>query len=384
MRGMMARRDGCGIVVMTAAILSAPAAVAGQMATADGSAGRWDLLDGRHAVATVAGREAFVVRSGPELATPDLSLRNGEVHVAFRFTDNARFAGIYFRRASDTEAQTIYLRPRNSGSWDALQYQAIQGGGSTWQLYSEFNATAELPIGEWIPVRLVLDGPRIALHLHGESEPTLEIPRARGMGAEGPISFWGTEFDPEGERGYAVANIEVVERPGPDPVVPPAPIDAGTGLLSQWRISDPVAVGESDLPLGASPEVSATRPVTVEEGGLVNLTREVGAPGWNGFEAVVATTTLRSDRARRVPLDVAYSSYVTVFVNGEPVYSGFDDWESRHPRYFAGTRLGFEMVWLPLVAGDNEVTFAVSETGTFGWGFRARLRDREGVSEVIR
>lgn len=329
------------------------------------------------------GRESFLVRGGPRLESTDIDLASGTVEFNVRFNDNSRFGGIGFRSSAEGGYQTIYLRPRPEGEWDALQYQAVFPGGASWQLYAEFNARATVPRNEWIPVRLELDGPRIAMYLHGESEPTLVVPRARGLNDSGGLSFWGTEWDPEGPAAVAVSNIRVTSRPGTPATEAAVPAQA-PGVIDEWMISPKASTSEASLPLSAIPRIAGEgERAWAEEDGLVNVTRMRGNPTGGAIETVLATVILESAGDRMVPLDLGFSDYVTVFVNGQPVYSGYETWESRHPRFFAGVRFGAEVAWLPLRDGTNELTLAVSDRGNFGWGFKARLMQTDGVQVLV-
>ena len=341
----------------------------------------WNTQDGRHRLVESPGDPHVAVRgAGAQLETVGLELGSGTVTFDVRFNDNSRFGGVAFRRTAADVYETIYLRPHHSGAWDALQYQAAFGGGtSSWQIYSEFNAQADLPLGAWIPVRLELNGPRIEFYLHGNPEPTLVVPRARGLEERGGLSFWATEFDPNGRAALEVRDVRIAARSAPPVVARPTP--PAPGVIDRWVVSQPISIGAADLPLSTLPAgAHEWSPVPVEEDGLVNLSRWRGRPEGSGMETVLGRTILNSPDVRVVGLDVGFSNGVTVFLNGAPIYSGYDDWEGRYPGYFAGVRFGFETAWLPLRAGDNELILAVSEEGSFGWGFKARLLDAPEVS----
>jgi hypothetical protein len=108
------------------------------------------------------------------------------------------------------------------------------------------------------------------------------------------------------------------------------------------------------------------RPVVAEENGLVNVNRlfRVATGRFTAF----ARTTANVGVARRVLAGIGYSDDVTVFVNGEPVYSGVNGWESRLPGFVSFVDPRFERVGLPLRAGANEVVLAVTDDQRFGWG----------------
>jgi hypothetical protein len=69
---------------------------------------------------------------------------------------------------------------------------------------------------------------------------------------------------------------------------------------------------------------------------------------------------------------------VTVLLNGRPLYSGDDAYQSRDYR-FLGSIGWYDSVYLPLVEGRNELVMAVSEAFG-GWGVQAKLEDLDGVA----
>ncbi len=73
-------------------------------------------------------------------------------------------------------------------------------------------------------------------------------------------------------------------------------------------------------------------------------------------------------------LELGYSDDVTVFLNGELVYTGVNGFESRHPEYMGFVKPDFEKVALKLRPGDNEIVLAVTDDQRFGWGFVARMK----------
>ena len=80
-----------------------------------------------------------------------------------------------------------------------------------------------------------------------------------------------------------------------------------------------------------------------------------------------------AETAGPVALDIGYSDEVTVFLDGVPLFSGVNGWESRYPGYLGYVRLGSDTVHLPLAVGANELVLAVTDDQRFGWGFAARL-----------
>jgi hypothetical protein len=97
---------------------------------------------------------------------------------------------------------------------------------------------------------------------------------------------------------------------------------------------------------------------------------QVARGRFTGFARTTVTTT----EARVALLDLGYSDDVTVFLNGEAIYSGINGFESRHPEYMGFVKPGHENVFLKLRKGRNEIVLAVTDDQRFGWGFIARLK----------
>lgn len=339
-----------------------------------GSAGSWVLPENAR-TGEVEGRAALRIGRGPLVLSRGIDFSSGTIEFDVRPDDETLFVGVLFRRDPGGDAERVYLRPYDTDDWSAVQYDPDIRGSATWQLYPEFNAEASLPRNAWIHVRLEVDGPRLEVYVGDGSDPTMVVRRLRGTTTRGGLAFWATNGVDERTT---VAVTGIVVRPAqPTRAVADAP-PVRPGTLTRWDVAGPVAA-----PLeGPVREVAGSlewRTVTAEEEGLVSLTRHVGPPAPGTRETAWARTSLRAEASVDVPLDLAYSDDVTVFLNGRPLYSGHGGWSTRYPRFFGALRRGFETVWLPLRAGDNELLLAVSDALPFGWGFAARLLDEGGV-----
>ena len=96
-----------------------------------------------------------------------------------------------------------------------------------------------------------------------------------------------------------------------------------------------------------------------------------GSTARGGRNTVLARTTIQAERAQTQQLDFGFSDRARVFLNGVPLYRGDDTYRSRDYR-FLGSIGWHDTVYLPLEAGDNELSVAVSEDFG-GWGVQARL-----------
>ncbi|HKJ03743.1 MAG TPA: hypothetical protein VJ997_14850 [Longimicrobiales bacterium] len=375
---MVARRVGVKLALATVTALGAAAhglsAQEATVTTIRGSEGTW-ALPANARVGERDGRQVILLGRGSQVVRTDLDFSSGTIDFDLAADDATLFAGLVFRGAGTGDFENVYVRPYNSEEWNAVQYNPSLKGGSTWQLYPEFNAPAEIPRNRWIHIRVDVDGPRARFWVGDAAGPTLVVERLRADSRHGPVGFWATNGQSE-EPTVAISNVVV--RPRTVTTADAAwRAEPASGTLTAWSVSDPVDA-PADGPVRWIPEARGFRDAWAEEDGLVNLTRVVGPPD-GGRKTVVARTHVHADEARVVPVDLGYSDDVTVFVNGAPVYSGHGGWSARYEGFFGALRTGFETAWLPLRAGDNEVVLAVSDALPFGWGFKARLGEAEGV-----
>ncbi|MHC4811314.1 MAG: hypothetical protein ACYTEV_13255 [Planctomycetota bacterium] len=367
------------VLPMLAVMLLAAAAVGAEKPVVhdvEGGDGGWrlEIRDPRYnragdvRIGPHLGREgAILLRANTHAFRAGLEFVDGTIEFDVAPTPECHFIAIMFRRAAYDHQENIYLRPFKSGKFDAVQY-APRINGSTWQLYPEFSAAAEWPRDEWTHVRLEIAGSRMELYLDRAAEPALVVPRLRAEARSGSVGFWSrVNFDNDA-WGAAISNLEI--RPAATAAAPTPPADPPPGVIRTWSIAGPVAAAPGAVT--ALPDLDGWRPIAVEESGLANLNRALGGAGRGRFTAF-ARQTLVVKEAGPVALDIGYSDEVTVFLDGEPLFSGFNGWESRYPGYLGYVRLGNDTVHLPLEAGANELILAVTDDQRFGWGFAARL-----------
>src|SRR6185436_17007696 len=91
----------------------------------------------------------------------------------------------------------------------------------------------------------------------------------------------------------------------------------------------------------------------------------------------VARLVVRAATAGPQRLYLGFSDYVTVYVNGRPIAGGDAHYSYDAPRQEGLITLSQSTIWLPLVAGDNEILFAVAD-GFGGWGLMGRLEPADG------
>ncbi|MEZ5428739.1 MAG: hypothetical protein R2747_21010 [Pyrinomonadaceae bacterium] len=314
------------------------------------------------------GRKAVLIKKGSHIIHRDMEFTDGTIEFDIAPMDEAQFIGIVFRRDSSQNYENVYLRPFASGQYEALQYAPRINGSATWQIYPEFMRQIDIPRKQWTHLRLEVKGRTLEIYVNKAAEPTLRIDRLRGEAGKGPVAFWGTV--PRGGDAVSAALSNISIRPSePVRASSDSPVETPPGTLVSWEVARPLENKEG--PINAIPKLEGWKPAVAEESGLVNLSRAIGAQ--KSRSTGFARTVIKSDREKTVALEIGYSDDVTVFLNGEPVYSAVNGWDSRYPQFMGLLKPEYERVFLKLRPGDNQLLLAVTDDQRFGWGFNARI-----------
>lgn len=330
---------------------------------------RWTVTDGR--VVEAFGRQAFMGSA----TLKDVAFENGviEFDVAAS-SDRARsYPGVTFRARPGGEWERFYIRPHRSALYgDVLQYVAAFNGVDSWQLYNGSGATAPavIPPGQWLHVRLEVSGPQARVFLGTATEPSLVIPRLRHGTSRGSIGVMGPS---DGSAYFSNFSYRT-----DDTLVFPAapPVDEVPGVVRDWQVSrvfDANAIDLEKTPEQQGLNELAWTRLSADARGLVDISRIHART--NPADAVFARSVITTSAAGVRKFDLGYSDVVSVFVNGQPVYSGNSQYQGRDTS-FLGILGWFDSVFLPLRKGANEVTLVVGEVSG-GWGFM--LRDGTAV-----
>jgi hypothetical protein len=321
--------------------------------------GRWAWDGARPAAGTHLGRECIVLSSAEGARVPTVvavEVEDGVVEADVAVPGVRSFHGVVWRaRGSDYES--FFLRPHQNGNPDAIQYTPVWNGMAAWQLHhgDGFWNAVRFAVDEWVTIRVAFAGGAAAISIDGDQVLHTSLRQPTRPGAMGLIV---------GGDGLRVAELRYADE-ADVPDVAPAPPDPDA--VAAWEVSEPFA--EADVP-----ETLALGDVTwtmleAAPSGLANLSRV--QPIGEGRNTVYARTTIASDRARRQPLELGFSDRAIGFLNGDRIYRGDDTYRSRDYR-FLGSIGWWDTLYLPLVAGENELVVAVAEDFG-GWGIQARL-----------
>ncbi len=334
-------------------------------------AGRWSWGGAETAVERHLGRESVALSTADREAVATVlgeDLEDGVIEVDVSIAAGRSFHGVAWRVQGDDRYESFYLRSHQNGNPDAIQYTPVINGMAAWQLYhgAGFWNAVRFPVEQWFTIRVEFEGQAAAMSLDGEQVLHTRLRQPAREGAFGVFVL---------EGGLHVAELRFAQGASVPPV-PAAPVDPDA--VAAWEVSEPFA--EVDVP-----ETLVLRDLTwtrldAEPSGLTNLARAHGIFG--EMNTVYARTTIGSDRARRRPLELGFSDRVVVFLNGERIYRGDDTYRSRDYR-FLGSIGWFDTLYLPLVAGENELVVAVSEDFG-GWGASRRGCPTRGDPGLLR
>jgi hypothetical protein len=294
--------------------------------------------------------------------------------------------GIRFHQKDGDTADMLYIRvsPYCPASQDCLQYVPIIKGRVLWDVYPQYQASAPFHENEWNHIRLVISGRRMNVYVNGQTEPSLRVTHLEGDASTGTIAFEGTAY---------YANLTLA--PGvTDGLDPKAPVDAAAGdrrYLVHWQGTDPASMDTTDhLRLSSMPSSgSHWSPVTVDYGGLINLSRfHAPTPKQAPPQVIWLRTTVQADREQVRHVAVGWLREIWVYAGGKPVFSGKNLYNKKGGRKAPDGRLSLENDGfdLPLHKGANEIVVAINDNtpdmkGRYGWGFIMRMDQAEGITE---
>lgn len=289
----------------------------------------------------------------------------GSIEAVVAVGHERAFHGLVWRMIGDTY-ESFFVRPHQVGNPDSVQYTPVFNDISAWQLYHGpgYGAAITFPIDRWFRLRVSFAGADGEAYVDDMDQPALvfgglKVPVEGGrigllVGGPG-LRLASFEYDDSMPDLRGVRRLSPVAQPG---VVP------------GWWLSSPIA---EDAPLAAARNWAY---LPCEPSGLANIARLHPIVGERN--TVIARTTVRSETAGSRALEIGFSDRAVVYLNGRPLYRGDATYRSRDYR-FLGSIGYWDIVYLPLEAGDNELAIAVSESFG-GWGVQARFPDVEGLT----
>ena len=340
---------------------------------------KWDFQKDKAEFIEYEGKQAIRLNENSgAIFYKDLVFQNGTIEFDVEVSQASPFPSLYFRQ-KDNDAEHIYLRTgtvNRKNAFDAIQYASIIRGVNTWDLQHEYQSAANIKIGEWNHVKLVVSGKQLKVYINNPTEPNLEVPYMEGNISEGKIGI-GTGFP--GQSIFANLMVKPNETEGLSPL-PGADITRhDTRYIRNWQVTSP-----DTLPYGRElngynlPTADMKwENINTERRGLVNLSRKFG--GHQGRLYVWLRAKIKSESAQTQIIKMGFSDEIWVFINQKPVYVDKDSY-IMNMRKSPNGRISLDNCSFPisLIKGDNELLIGVAND-FYGWGIMARLEHLDGV-----
>jgi len=322
---------------------------------------RWVLVNGE--VTEHLGRPALAGVAFLE----DVDFQNGVIEVEIAVDGTQRsYPGIVFRRQSPGSYERFYLRPHRSRfHQDALQYTPVFNGIAGWQLYhgEGFTAGAVIPADEWLYLKIEVKDTQARVFFRDRETPALVITDLKHGISRGAIGLMGQGPGPTFFSNFRYELDGDLEFP------PAAAAETPYGTFTEWELSQAFPVSEIDFertPAQQGITDLLWQQVRSEPGGLVDVARFL-QPGGREPECVWIRKTIPATEDQRREFAFGYSDQVSLFCNGQFLFSGNSAYRSRDPSFTGLVGLNDSVV-LPLRRGDNELLMVLAEQFG-GWGF---------------
>jgi sugar lactone lactonase YvrE len=302
----------------------------------------------------------------------DVEFENGVIEVDLAVTGASSYPGIVFRMQSERDYERLYVRPHRAGLYpDAVQYTPVFNGIAGWQLYNGggYTSNIELPTGQWVHLKFEVAGKQMRFFADDMEKPVLVVTDLKHGAGRGTIGLEGPRDGAYHFSNFSFRHDDDLRFP------PPPPIDDPPGMMTNWQLSETIKLSQIDMEGYPGPErmrAMSWRNVDSEPSGLVDIGRYYGRSGREP-DVVLAKRVLHSDEGRIMKFLFGYSDAVSIFLNGKLLFTGSSAYRQRDPSFLGIVGL-FDMVYLPLEKGENELLLMVAESFG-GWGFMGRDPD---------
>lgn len=334
---------------------------------------RWDTTEAVVTPENYLGKEGIILKEGM-IFCKDVDFLDGIIEVDVSVTGQRYFPGIAFRMQDKENFENFYFRPHQSGNPDANQYTPIFNGQASWQLYygEQYAHAFNYKFDQWHHIKMVVHGINAEIYIDDMQTPLIKIPELKRGWKAGKIGFATGGFPVR----FANLQYSVTKGAAPEPV--PVPVTGTNGLVTQYNVSDPVNSKLFENKYVLSPDIKNVltwKNYPTEYTGVINLSKY--SPLKQNANTVVARLIIESGKDQVKSLQFGFSDSVLVYLNDRAIYAGRDNFLSRDYR-FLGTVGYYDVLFLPLKKGINELWFIVAE-GFGGWGVQAKFDSMEGL-----
>jgi hypothetical protein len=338
----------------------------------------WDFQAGKVAFLEYKGVKAIKLdeKSGP-MYFKDLIFKNGTIEFDVEVNQAYPFPTIYFRKDKEN-SEHVYLRTgvvNQKNAIDAVQYASIVKSANMWDLQHEYQSAANMKIGDWNHIKLVVSGKQLRVFINNPIEPNLEIPCMEGITDEGQI---GIETGFPGQAIFANIIVKPNETEGLSPQAGADITKHDTRYIRNWLVSKPDSLPNGkELNTSMLPKNIAWENITAERRGLVNLSKKYGNNPKRNYVWLRAKIKSETDQSQLFKL--GFSDDVWVFVNQKPVYLDKNDYMKGMLKSPNG-RISLDncAFQIHLQKGENELLIGLAND-FYGWGIMARLENIEGI-----
>jgi len=275
---------------------------------------------------------------------PDLFLPAGHIEIQIG-ADGATYAGIAFRLLDVLNYELTYAQPHTSGSWDAIQYDSVFHGSSTWQLLHgpAFQMQAEMPMGKWFKLSLDFKDRWAAVRIDdGEPLVVNSLTQPQSSGRIGVWSYLPAHF----------CDLQVSDEPQFTPSEPHNfSLDLSPDLITEWFVDG----------FGA---------LTCEPHGILNLNRYFPTSAGE----VTLSRWIETSKEDLVDLEFGFSDRIRLAIDGDNLYQGENLFKSTSSWNDRGYVEPLERSTFQLSPGRHRLTAALSASEPYGWGLYLKFR----------
>lgn len=296
----------------------------------------------------------------------DVEFDDGIIEVDIAANGTRSYPGVIFRKQSEGNYERFYIRPHRAGLYpDALQYTPGFNGIDGWQLYNGpgYTSGANIPTDQWVHLKVEISGKQARVYLEDMEQPALVITDLKHGVSRGSIGVFGPR---DGSSYFSNFRYEIDDglrfAPAPEIETPP-------GAMVEWKLSQPFEASRVDFECPPDEQLTAEiewADVRSDPSGLVDIARYTGRSS-QATDCVWAKTSIFSEEKRTMELLFGYSDAISIFLNGDIVFSGNSAYRQRDPSFLGIVGLN-DAVYLPLNPGENELLLLIAEAFG-GWGF---------------
>ncbi len=364
---MMKRAISLGIM---SACLSAGATAQDTASTLEFGGYTWEAQAERADLVPYKGKLALALEKGG-LWADNANFEDGVISFKVAYPEHRAFIGAAWHIQDRTDYEEMYFRSHLNNTPDTIQYTPVNNGRSAWQIYTDGNALAPAvqDYDDWNDVKIVIQGDRADIYFNSDV-PVLHVPDLKNDRAGGGLSLRSSNV---ADATTHFADLEIRPLQPNEGIVgepkPPKPLP--DGVIQTWSVSSPIAeqIVADQTKLPESLDIT-WQDLDVETNGIANLGR-LSAPGQDQ-NTVLVKTTLTVTEAQIAEMRFGFSDRVRLYLNGELIFAGNDGFRTRDYR-FLGLIGFYDSAGLNLVAGENEIVAAVSESFG-GWGWTAAIQ----------